>query len=167
MILAALAVITVTYWVEPARVSGDDELAVWALQDWARASGGRLVWKRVQKAQEAQIRVRWVDQGSGRYGEARGGDVLVSLSMAPTDDPLLRDAVVYLTCLHESGHALGLRHTAKFADIMYSFQYGGDIAAYFDRYRRRLKTRGDMASTSGLSSADKDALGAALVSVSP
>src|SRR6202034_3311746 len=69
---------------------------------------------------------------------------------------------VYLTCLHESGHAFGLAHTRNFADIMYSFQYGGDIAAYFGRYRVRLKTRADIAGLSGISDADRVAMRLAL-----
>jgi len=77
-------------------------------------------------------------------------------------DPLLRDAIVYLTCLHESGHALGLSHTRAFADIMYSFQYGGDITAYFGRYRGLLKARGEIAMHSGVSDADRAALRVAL-----
>jgi len=71
------------------------------------------------------------------------------------EDPLLRDAVVYLTCLHESGHALGLPHTAAFDDIMYTFQYGGDIPEYFARYRRKLKVRDDIRKNAGLSEADR------------
>jgi predicted Zn-dependent protease len=70
----------------------------------------------------------------------------------------MRDAIVYLTCVHETGHALGLRHTAEFADIMYSFQYGGDIPAYFERYRRLLGKRDDIALHSGVSDADRAAL---------
>jgi hypothetical protein len=165
--LAALAVLTVTYWVQPARTAGDEQLAVWALEDWARTSDGRLVWKRVEKPEDARIRIRWVDESSGLYGEARGGDVFVSLGMAPTSDAILRDTVVYLTCLHESGHALGLRHTAAFADIMYNFRYGGDIAEYFGRYRRRLKARSDIGATSGVSTADRAALIAALAAFVP
>ena len=49
------------------------------------------------------------------------------IEAATRADHLLRDSIVYLTCLHESGHALGLPHTAAFADIMYTFRYGGDI----------------------------------------
>jgi len=75
--------------------------------------------------------------------------------MQVNGDRLLRDAIVYLTCLHETGHALGLSHTAVFADIMYSFQYGGDIEEYFGRYRRKLETRGDIAKNSGMSGADR------------
>ena len=63
---------------------------------------------------------------------------------------------MYLTCLHESGHALGLEHTRSFADIMYSFQYGGDIPEYFGRYRRKLQTREDIRKNPGLSAADRE-----------
>jgi predicted Zn-dependent protease len=73
-------------------------------------------------------------------------------------DALLRDTIVYLTCLHESGHALGLPHTAAFADIMYSFQYGGDIPEYFGRYRRKLTNREDIRKFSGISDADRTRL---------
>jgi len=51
-----------------------------------------------------------------------------------------------------------LRHTANFEDIMYSFQYGGDIDAYFDRYRRLITARADIARHSGLSDGDRLAL---------
>jgi hypothetical protein len=37
---------------------------------------------------------------------------------------------------------------------MYSFQFGGDIAAYFGRYREQLGTRADIARVSGLSAGD-------------
>ena len=73
-------------------------------------------------------------------------------------DALLRDAIVYLTCLHETGHALGLPHTTRFADIMYSFQHGGDIAEYFGRYRRQLSARTDIRKQSGMSPEDRKQL---------
>ena len=69
---------------------------------------------------------------------------------------------MYLTCLHESGHALGLSHTDQFADIMYYFGYGGDINEYFGRYRRKLSTREDIRKNSGLSAADMRRLLAAI-----
>ena len=100
------------------------------------------------------------------YGEARpilvdgqkGAEVYVRPAPLSTGDTLLRDAIVYLTCLHETGHALGLPHTAVFDDIMYSFQYGGDIPEYFARYRRKLTTREDIRKNPGLSEADRSNL---------
>ena len=66
----------------------------------------------------------------------------------------MRDTIVYLTCVHELGHAFGLVHTSAFADIMYSFQYGGDFVAYFGRFRQKLESREDVPSASPFSAAD-------------
>src|SRR6185295_2217451 len=73
---------------------------------------------------------------------------------APRADALLRDGIVYLTCLHELGHALGLPHTNDFRDVMYYFGFGGDIVEYFSRYRADLHTRDDIRKVSGLSKND-------------
>ena len=75
-------------------------------------------------------------------------------------DPLFRHAIVYLTCLHESGHAIGLSHTAAYDDIMYSFAYGGDTIEYFARYRRKLTSREEIRKHSGISAADEKRLAA-------
>lgn len=166
---------TLRYWIDPCPSksapdcqAGDPELAQWALEAWQSASGGALRLERSSKLETAHIRVFWASGASGLYGEARpivvdgvrGAEVYVLPEIARSDDrdPLLRDAIVYLTCLHETGHALGLPHTAAFADIMYSFQYGGDIAEYFGRYRRQLAARADIRKHSGISEADRKRL---------
>ncbi len=168
MILLAL----LFYWVQPCAPhaeskcqGGDPQLAEWAAQAWQQASGGSLTLTRVKEEQKAHIRLYWAGAREGLYGEARpimvdgkrGAEVYVRPAES-TDDWLLRDTVVYLTCLHETGHALGLAHTANFDDIMYSFQFGGDIPEYFGRYRRKLNARQDIRKYSGMSEADKRSL---------
>jgi hypothetical protein len=150
---------------------GDPELARWALEAWQRESGGAIVLKKSATEESARLRIHWATGATSLYGETepimvggkRGGIVYVLPSVGPErTDPVMRDAIVYLTCLHETGHALGLAHTRNFADIMYSFQYGGDISAYFHRYRDLLKTRADIPAHAGVSDADRVALRAAL-----
>ena len=161
-----------SFWVEPCTVmiggcdAGDADLARWALEAWEKASGGKLHFVETKDRSSALLRVRWADKNSGLYGEAvpievhgrPGAELHILIEEPPGNDRLLRDAIVYLTCLHESGHALGLTHTRAFPDIMYSFQYGGDIDEYFGRYRRKLATREDIRKNSGMSPADRDAL---------
>jgi hypothetical protein len=173
-----------TFWVEPcpaetARITGcqsaDPELARWALGSWSRESKSLLSMHELDAPEHARIRIRWASGAMNLYGETEpllvdgrpGAQIFVlpdmnalghEIAEAARRDPLFRDGVVYLTCLHESGHALGLRHTAAFADIMYSFQYGGDILGYFERYRRQLRTRADIPAHSGISDADRTAL---------
>jgi hypothetical protein len=165
---------TLRYWLEPCSKpeSGchrdDPQLAQWAMEAWQTASGGHLTLEKAADREQAHIRILWASGQGGLYGEARpitvngvrGAEVYVLPSIVPpgVTDSLLRDAIVYLTCLHETGHALGLEHTSAFADIMYSFQYGGDISEYFGRYRRQLKQREDIRKHSGMSDADRQRL---------
>lgn len=160
------------YWVQPctnprtACVAGDVDLARWAMEAWQAASDTKLNFVQTQKREEALIRFVWATPEEGLYGETmpflmnghRGAQVNVRIVDPGKRDPLLRDTVVYLTCLHESGHAIGLPHTSNFADIMYSFQFGGDIDEYFGRYRRTLRSREDIHKNPGMSAADRQLL---------
>lgn len=165
----------VTYFIGPgspgsAYQPGDRDLATWALGAWASALNGALRFEPSTEA-DALVRIYWVPANAGQYGEARpievNGQRGAAVYIRPdTDalgnqiasrarlDPLLRDTIVYLTCVHELGHALGLYHTADFADVMYFFGFGGDIPAFFYRYRTQLKAREDIVRVSGLSSGD-------------
>jgi hypothetical protein len=149
---------------------GDRALAEWALEAWARQTDPAVEIVPGPEA-SATIRVYWVPAGAGLYGEMRGrmvegrlaADVFVhpdtdglgpDIAQRARLDPLFRDSVVYLTCVHELGHAFGLAHTSAFADIMYSFQYGGDFGAYFLRFREQLKVWDDIGQASPFSAAD-------------
>ena len=171
---------TWTYWIQPctpeaARATNceaaDMQLARWALEAWERAADGRIAMKPASDEKEARLRVFWANGSLHLYGETRpievnghrGAELYIlpdlaalgdRIAKAGSGDKLYRDSIVYLTCLHESGHALGLPHNQDFEDIMYSFQYGGDIVEYFARYRRKLKVREDIRVNSGLNSSD-------------
>ncbi len=185
LLLPPAAAETYLYWIEPCTRAGtacrpgDVQLAEWALEAWRSAGAGRLILKRATHREQAHIRIRWAGGQEGLYGEARpivvdgrrGAEVFVrpdlrslgpAIAAGGRGDRLFRDSVVYLTCLHESGHALGLRHTCDFDDIMYAFGCGGDVLEYFRRYRRRLKERDDIRRVSGISDGDRRRLAAAL-----
>lgn len=167
---------TLTFWIEPCVPSisgceiGDEELARWALNAWQGETGGGVTAAPASK-EAARIKIFWASGREGLYGEARGilvdGKPGAEIHIRPSleglgpdvsalgkRDPLFRQTVVYLTCVHELGHALRLPHTREYADIMYNFAYGGDILEYFNRYRRKLKTRSDIPANRGLSEED-------------
>lgn len=166
----------VPYFIAPAPLdphsrSDDVDLALWALEAWERAAGGTLEFVEAASEQAALVRVYWAPAAGGQYGEMRplrvdgrrGAAVYVrpdttalgeEIAQAAVLDALFRDTIVYLTCLHELGHALGLGHTADFADVMYFFGFGGDIQEFFARYRRTLRERADIRGSPGLSAGD-------------
>jgi hypothetical protein len=169
-----------SFWIEPctgevaARAgcdTADPELARWALEAWQQAGGPGLRFAPAASPKNARIHFYWLGRAPQLYGEAHVTyldgrkvwviDVQTELSQfgprieaAGRNDRLFRDTVVYLTCLHEMGHVLALPHTDDFADIMYSFEYGGDVLEYFSRYRRLLKQRPDIRAHTGISESD-------------
>ena len=160
---------TVRYW------SGGHakaDLAQWAMESWAKGSEGSLRVERVDQPDKADIIFRWVNpRRRGLYGQSmpmqREGKVISEITINPSieslgpemtaavaKDPLYGDVILYLTCVHEAGHALGPVHSRDYADIMYSFEFGGDFVAYFQRFRSRIKSFEDIAKVSALSQGD-------------
>jgi hypothetical protein len=169
------------YYIEPCRQpetgcrTTDPQLAGWALDAWAKASNGLLQWVQVKDPAKARLRIRWATVREGQFGETRrirlGSRTITDLyvltdvtQLGPeieklaVNDSLYRDSIIYLTCAHETGHALGLTHTTSFDDVMYSFASGGSIRDYFGRFRRLLNSRDDIARLSAISTRDQNRL---------
>jgi hypothetical protein len=169
----------ITYFIadgngKPGYHSSDRELARWALEAWQRNAANGIRFAATTES-SALICLYWAGPDSGEYGETRpiivGGKQGAAVFIRPDidslgqdiarrarADPLLRDSIVYLTCVHELGHVLGLMHTRDFRDIMYYFGYGGDVVEYFGRYRAQIHARNDIATVSGLSEGDVNRL---------
>jgi matrixin len=139
-----------------------------ALHVWTKAAAGRVTLEPIPRRDAAEIYVRFA-RGDGIYGETvprvnrRTGLIEVAdvvINSETPDDPLLARIVVYLTALHELGHALGLEHTDDFGTIMYRFRRPDDGERYFGAYRRKLRTIEDVGSAlaTGLAPADMTAL---------
>src|SRR5258708_21275150 len=138
----------ITYFIadgtgKPGYHPSDRELAQWALQAWHRSATNEFRFA-PSTEMSALIRVYWAGPDGGEYGETRptivGGQEGAAVFIRPDidslgpeiarharSDTLLRESIVYLTCVHELGHALGLSHTPDVRDILYYFGECGGI----------------------------------------
>jgi hypothetical protein len=145
----------VTVWIDTRSApAGANMLVERAMKVWTDAAGGWLVLTRGQ-ARDAAIRVFFV-KSTTNYGETaprvdrRTGLITnaeIAINAAVPDDPLDAAIVVYLTALHELGHALGLPHSDTFTAIMYRFRRPDDGERYFGAFRRKIGGLEDVGST--------------------
>jgi matrixin len=149
----------------------DADLAAWAMQEWQRSIGETLRFEQVETEDAATIRVHWLpwseEAALGRMEpSAVNGRAVASVDIRPdefrfrptvrrriVEDPLMRDVVIYYVCLHEVGHALGLRHSDNPRDIMWPGTNGVTLPVY-EHYRHHLESRDDIPKTSWLSRND-------------
>jgi hypothetical protein len=160
---------TIQVWIDPAHApAGGDRLVERAMETWTMAANGRFRLERSASKDRAGIRVHFFTR-DWRYGmtdarpDPRTGLLTSAEVVVAADadgDALDHQIVVYLTALHELGHAIGLSHSNDIADIMYLFRLPGDGERFFGAYRRRLRSADDIgsANATGLSADDRRVL---------
>ena len=159
----------VAVWVDPNHAPpGAAMLVGRAMKNWTDASRGQLTLVAAKTRDEAAIRVFFVSSDNV-YGEAAPrvdpqtgfiGQADVAINSAVPADSLDAGIILYLTALHELGHALGLPHSDTFSAIMYRFRRPDDGARYFGAFKKKVRSLDDVGSAraSGLDAEDTAAL---------
>lgn len=159
----------IPFWIENVNVPQDErEMVRRALRIWEKGTQGAFTFTEVDAFPSQGIRIRFIndDENFGEtmpYLDTRTREIVkadVVLNRDIAGDALQRQMVLYLTALHEVGHALGLGHTERWGCIMYKFQRSTDPPRVFLGYRKKLRSEADIGSdqATGLADGDRQAL---------
>jgi hypothetical protein len=112
-------------WIEPSPMLGFDERVRGAFGEWTDI-GLPLRFVFVDRARDAEIRVRWTDQLERKTGNTvwrvdrdgwmHASDVLLATHLS--DGRVLDVRSLRAIALHEVGHAIGLAHSDDRHDVM-------------------------------------------------
>jgi hypothetical protein len=140
------------------------ELVRLAVVNWQEAASGLLHFEESEEVPAEGLRIFFArDQPNfgtarpvvdGGTGEIRSAVVIIASD--PMGDRLQRDLIVYLTALHELGHALGLAHSERRGEIMFGFHEPSDAEWTFRAYRKKLRSIEDIGSARALAITDAD-----------